>query len=193
MNTRHAAVQQSAALYISAADGYAASVPKPIAIASSAFFAAAAGLLAVVALTPPLRAAAEHDSHDAVMTTTLAHQLREPIPTPQRPVPTARLRLRNVVHRDILDVVPFDGQGHPRAAAFRRINHFFRSARGSEVDIDPRLVELLMTISRHYGGRTLTLISGHRDPGGSTSKKSYHVRGQAADIAVPGVRARDLY
>jgi len=102
------------------------------------------------------------------------------------------LRLLNVVRKESLDVVPFDSFGRPAPDAFAQIDHLFRSARDSQAAIDPKLIELLISIARHYPDRRLRLISGHRDPGGRTSKKSYHVRGMAADIAVAGVPSRDL-
>ncbi len=117
---------------------------------------------------------------------------RQQRPLPMRPLPAARLSLLNVVRKEPLSVVPFDPFGRPVPEAFAQIGYLFRSARGAETSIDPRLVELLMTIARHYPERQLSLISGHREPGGRTSNKSYHVRGMAADIAVAGIPSHEL-
>jgi len=111
---------------------------------------------------------------------------------PARPLPAANLDLLAVVRMEKLALEPFDLQGVPRIESFDQIDHLFRSAKGSEVPIDPRLVELLMQIQRRFDGRQLVLISGHRDPGWGTSNKSFHVRGMAADIAVAGVSPSEV-
>lgn len=126
-------------------------------------------------------------ARDGVVTRT--HQAE---PVPSRPLPDAHLDMLAVVRKEHIDLQPFDGFGEPVPESFGAVQHLFRSAKGSEVPIDPRLVELLMTISRRFEGRQLVLISGHRDPGAGTSSKSYHVRGMAADIAIAGVRPREV-
>lgn len=57
----------------------------------------------------------------------------------------------------------------------------------------PRLVALLATISDHFGGAEITIVSGRREAGGYTRESSRHTRGQATDIRVRGVSNRALW
>ena len=102
------------------------------------------------------------------------------------------LRLERLDGKPLLDVQPFDVDGRPRASAFAAIAKVFQARNGDRVDIAPRLVELLITISLAYDGKAVGLVSGHRVPGRGTRRTSYHVRGMAADIAMRGVKVHDL-
>jgi uncharacterized protein YcbK (DUF882 family) len=79
-------------------------------------------------------------------------------------------------------------------ATYRAIRHLMRCRRtGAEAPIDPRLIELLYKISQRTGEK-IVLISGFRTPA-FAAPASYHVRGMAADIRIPGLTAlmvRDL-
>jgi uncharacterized protein YcbK (DUF882 family) len=85
--------------------------------------------------------------------------------------------------------------GEPTVQSYRRLRHFMRCLRtGAETPIDPRLVELLYRISQRTGQR-IQLVSGFRAPMFSTADLSYHTRGMAADIRIPGMTplmVRDL-
>lgn len=65
----------------------------------------------------------------------------------------------------------------------------------STTKIDPKLVEYLQQIRKHFG-KPVTVTSAYRceihnkNIGGAT--KSYHMRGQAADIVVSGVSSREV-
>lgn len=102
------------------------------------------------------------------------------------------LPLYNLNTRETLSLdVSLTGAGlDPVQASAAR--HFFRSSGGAELELDPRLVELLAELSAAYGGKTIVLVSGHRVPGRGTSARSYHVKGMAADVAIDGVSTRDL-
>ncbi len=108
-------------------------------------------------------------------------------------LPSGRIRMRSVGRKEELDLAAFDGNGLPRSDAFAALRHFFRSMQGHSVDVDPRLVELCGTLQRHWPDRPLVLVSGYRDPAPHGRNKSYHLRGMAADVAVPGVSAFELY
>jgi uncharacterized protein YcbK (DUF882 family) len=136
--------------------------------------------------------AAMHDAPLAARAARLDALLGRPTPPPARPLPPARLRLSST-RGESIDVVPFDAQGRPRASAFDAISRLFRANEGKLVAIDPRLVELLVTLGARFPDRTMLLVSGHRDPDGRTSARSYHVRGMAADVAVEGEHTLTLY
>jgi uncharacterized protein YcbK (DUF882 family) len=91
--------------------------------------------------------------------------------------------------------VAFDlATGEMDAETYRTIRHLFRCRRtGTEAPIDPRLIEMLYHISQRTGERIL-LISGFRTPA-FAAPNSYHIRGMAADIRIPGMTplmVRDL-
>lgn len=85
--------------------------------------------------------------------------------------------------------------GETEEKSYRSLRHQMRCLRtGAETPIDPRLVELLHAIARRTGTR-IDLVSGFRAPMFSTAKLSYHTRGMAADIRIPGMTplmVRDL-
>lgn len=115
-----------------------------------------------------------------------------PAPVPVPTLPQGRLVVERLDGTPMIDVVPFDAQGEPIASAFEAISDAFQSRGGHQVDIDPRLVELLMMLSRAFDERPIALVSAHRQPGRGTRKTSYHVKGMAADVAIRGVRVLDL-
>jgi uncharacterized protein YcbK (DUF882 family) len=108
------------------------------------------------------------------------------------PPPAGSLTLSRLATGERVEIVPFDGHGVPQSEAFATLARFFQPSSGHVVPIDPLLVDLLMRMQRELGGKPLVLVSGHREPGRGTSKKSYHVRGMAADIAVAGVGVQEL-
>jgi len=57
----------------------------------------------------------------------------------------------------------------------------------------PRLVALLASISDHFGGAEITIVSGRREAGGYTRESSRHTQGQATDIRVRGVTMRQVW
>lgn len=81
--------------------------------------------------------------------------------------------------------------GEPSEASMRALQHQFRCLRTrEEASIAPALVALLARLARELGGR-LELVSGYRAPLYSRDH-SFHTRGEAADIRVPGWKAFEL-
>lgn len=85
--------------------------------------------------------------------------------------------------------------GEIEAEGYRRFRHLMRCLRtGAETPIDPRLIDLLYRIARRTQQKII-LISGFRAPMYSLATLSYHTRGMAADIRIPGMTplmVRDL-
>ncbi len=90
-------------------------------------------------------------------------------------------------------------------AALDRIATLFRDRRtGETVPIDPALVDLLTDLRERCGAGPDTpvhITSGYRSPltnvalsrsNPNVAENSYHLRGQAADISIPGVPPRCL-
>jgi uncharacterized protein YcbK (DUF882 family) len=85
--------------------------------------------------------------------------------------------------------------GELEPESYRRLRHQFRCQHTTaEAPIDPRLIDLLYRIAQRTKQKVL-LVSGFRAPMYSKAKLSYHTRGMAADIRIPGMTAmmaRDL-
>jgi LysM repeat protein len=58
-------------------------------------------------------------------------------------------------------------------------------ASGSGPQMDPRLIQLLVQVSDHFGGRPVRIVSGMRD--NSYFHDSKHPLGRALDFSIPGV------
>jgi hypothetical protein len=67
---------------------------------------------------------------------------------------------------------------------------------GVQHEIDPRLIEMLEIVRNRFK-QPIAIVSGYRSP--SWNKKvggasgSFHVKGMAADIKIPGVSPTDIY
>jgi uncharacterized protein YcbK (DUF882 family) len=85
--------------------------------------------------------------------------------------------------------------GEVQADAYRSLRHFMRCLRTTaETPIDPRLIDLLYRIAQRTRQKVI-LVSGFRAPMFSMAALSYHTRGMAADIRIPGMTplmVRDL-
>jgi len=85
--------------------------------------------------------------------------------------------------------------GEVDAAGYTRLRHMMRCLRTTaETPIDPRLIDLLYRIAQRTHQKII-LVSGFRAPMFSLAALSYHTRGMAADIRIPGMTplmARDL-
>ena len=87
--------------------------------------------------------------------------------------------------------------------ALNNINHIMRDIRTNDVKpIDTHLLDLIFSISIKLKPETpFRVISGYRSPktntllrkrGNGAAKKSYHIKGQAVDIRLPGYRTSVL-
>jgi uncharacterized protein YcbK (DUF882 family) len=117
---------------------------------------------------------------------------------PARAVPAdhvARFMLESVNNGEQAEVALDLGTGECDEKSYRTLRHVMRCLRtGAETPIDPRLIELLQVIAQRAHSKIL-LVSGFRAPMFSTAALSYHTRGMAADIRIPGMTAlmvRDL-
>lgn len=87
--------------------------------------------------------------------------------------------------------------------AFRQINHVMRDHRTGDLHpIDPRLVDILSKMQKRCAcSDPITVLSGYRSPKTNNmlrsttrnvARNSYHMRGQAVDIRVPGTAASQV-
>jgi uncharacterized protein YcbK (DUF882 family) len=54
-----------------------------------------------------------------------------------------------------------------------------------QVEVDPRLYQLIVRVSDEFGGRPIRVVSGYREK--SFAKNSKHRSGRALDFSIPGV------
>jgi uncharacterized protein YcbK (DUF882 family) len=116
-----------------------------------------------------------------------------PAPPPVESPALPTLRIYGIGRQSEITVAPFGADGEPLAPALEALEAFFGARSGKAAPIDPRLVAVLMELSRAFDDRPITLISGHREPGRGTRESSYHVKGMAADISIEGVKPHDVY
>jgi uncharacterized protein YcbK (DUF882 family) len=94
-----------------------------------------------------------------------------------------------------VEVVLDLASGEVEPASYRALRRFMRCQRtGAETPLDPRLIELLYRISQRTRQK-IEIVSGFRAPMFSLATLSYHTRGMAADIRIPGMTplmVRDL-
>jgi uncharacterized protein YcbK (DUF882 family) len=77
--------------------------------------------------------------------------------------------------------------GEIEPESYRQLRHQMRCLHTTaETPPDPRLIELLYKISQRTHQKII-LVSGFRAPMYSRAKLSYHTRGMAADIRIPGM------
>ncbi len=108
-----------------------------------------------------------------------------PIGGPPRP---GELTLYNFNTGETLTLRPFDETDRIPVTAQSSIDWIFRCfrERNATQPIDSTLVRLLYEASHRFGA-PIVLVSGFRTPAFSRRRNSYHVRGKAADVRIPGV------
>jgi uncharacterized protein YcbK (DUF882 family) len=81
-----------------------------------------------------------------------------------------------------------DRRGRVAPTALKTFERVLRANNGQAHAIDPRLIALLATVSNHFGGRPIEIVSGYR-PYASTqhTRHSNHNAGRAIDFRVSGV------
>jgi uncharacterized protein YcbK (DUF882 family) len=113
----------------------------------------------------------------------------EKLRTPAPP-PSGNLYLYHVFRGEALKVNIYNSDGSYDIEALRAASHLLRCPRtDTERDMEPRLLVILSHIYDHFGRRRVEVTSGYRN---QRRTSSYHFRGSATDILVPGVRPAKL-
>jgi len=118
------------------------------------------------------------------------------------PVPQRSLRFCNLHSLETLETIYWK-EGQYLEGALEEINYLFRDRRTQEIHaIDTGLLDLLHALKNHLKtGATFNLICGYRSPqtnamlrkkSKAVAKKSFHLKGQAVDIRVPGLSTAAL-
>jgi uncharacterized protein YcbK (DUF882 family) len=138
-----------------------------------------------VALHPLTGGGDAEDEPAAVLTGIARH------PTGQK----GHFVIESVNTGETVDVKLDLASGEVEAQSYRSLRRLMRCLRtGAETPMDPRLIELLYRISQRTHQK-IQMVSGFRAPMFSLATLSYHTRGMAADIRIPGMTplmVRDL-
>lgn len=113
------------------------------------------------------------------------------------------LTLNNANTGESLKAEFYDGKCY-NPQELSKLNDFFRDFRRDDViRIDPKLFDYLYDLTKLLEiSKPVTLLSGYRSPATNNmlrtrmrtvAKKSYHTRGQAMDLRIPGVELKYLY
>jgi uncharacterized protein YcbK (DUF882 family) len=128
----------------------------------------------------------------------------EIVPNDDSALRTGKLSFNNAHTGDFINIRYFNEQGKLDGPACRELSHFFRChMTGRETRINPRLFLLLDAVRNGLGAgeEPFLLFSGYRSPAynrllarrdGHVARSSFHMRGMAADVALPGVPLADL-
>ena len=122
---------------------------------------------------------------------------------PQPVVGERSLALYNLHTGESLRTIYWE-QGDYLLDALHEVSHLMRDFRTGEVrPISPQLLDLLHRLHRNMGGRQpFHLISGYRSPhtnallrseSSGVAKHSLHMKGEAADIRLPGRSLKQLH
>lgn len=114
--------------------------------------------------------------------------------------PARRLRLHHVATGESLEVAYWTSEEGYRADALERIDRLLRDHHNGQIKpIDPRLLDQLHALQATLAPRRpILVVSGYRSPETNArlrrsdrrvAARSYHLRGQAADIRIPGCEA----
>ena len=106
------------------------------------------------------------------------------------------LKLHNALTRENVEVEYWVG-GEFVPEALKELNHFLRDPHNGKVtEIDPRLYHLIFDIAGKLGAKgIINIMSGYRSPvtndrlrrrNSAAAKGSFHVKGKAVDIRIPG-------
>ncbi len=110
---------------------------------------------------------------------------KEPVPRP-----SGNIHVMNVNLHEELKINIFNPDGSYSVEAMEELSRLLRCKRTDEQrPMEPRLFSILSTVYDHYGGRRVDVVSGFRN---QRRTSSYHFKGSATDIRVPGVSPRKL-
>jgi uncharacterized protein YcbK (DUF882 family) len=113
-----------------------------------------------------------------------------------------RLTLVRPATGDVAQDVPFWWAGAVYEEGLAELDRLMRDVEADEVQpIDLRVYYLLAMVQAEFGGRPILVTSGYRTEatnerlrrrGIDAARNSFHLRGRAVDIQVPGVEPRSM-
>jgi uncharacterized protein YcbK (DUF882 family) len=105
------------------------------------------------------------------------------------PRPSGNLALHVLATHEQVKLNIYNEDGSYDVDAIKQVSHLLRCKRtDTEKDIEPRLMTILSHVYDHYG-KPIEIVSGFRNQQRTTS---FHYRGSASDIRIPGVEPKKL-
>jgi uncharacterized protein YcbK (DUF882 family) len=111
-------------------------------------------------------------------------------PAPRDPSGRPMLSLTTVNRRETLAVPALGDDGGFASADLDRIARLLRASSGEQHPIDPRTLDLVYRIERHFDVGEVRVVSGYRVP--RPGSHSNHGKGRAIDLIVPGIADEDV-
>lgn len=107
--------------------------------------------------------------------------------------PYAPVELFAINGKETLQLRLRDDKGRPLRNVQKRFDRFLRCHHTNKVyPMNPRLVRVLYQVGKHYPGRRLEVVSGYRHPSAAKNPRSPHMKGQACDFRVTGIKNTEL-
>lgn len=128
----------------------------------------------------------------------LQPQRRPPQRPAQQSAATGRksfpaIEMYEVNLNEMLKFRPFDERGRPRKQALAELTKFMRCHHtGKQHRVDPRLMDALYTVGRHFAGKRIEVYSGYRPKQFCERAHSRHLTASAVDFRVDGVENEAL-
>jgi uncharacterized protein YcbK (DUF882 family) len=105
----------------------------------------------------------------------------------------AKLVLYSLNSRGRTELAAASDRGGFAASDLERAASVLReTASGNEHPVEPRLLDVVYRIQRHFQAEEIRVISGYRTPPSIARRASNHGRGRAIDIVVPGASDADV-
>jgi uncharacterized protein YcbK (DUF882 family) len=111
-------------------------------------------------------------------------------PIPRDPTGRPMLALTTVNRRESLAVAALTDEGGFASVDLDRLALLLRSGTGDEHPMDPRTLDLVYRIERHFEVPEIRVVSGYRVP--KPGSRSNHGKGRAIDLIVPGTADEDV-
>ena len=111
-------------------------------------------------------------------------------PMPRDPTGRPMLALTTVNRRESLEVPALSDDGGFASADLDRIAQLLRASTGDAHPMDPRTLDLVYRIERHFEVPEIRVVSGYRVP--RPGSRSNHGKGRAIDLIVPGTADEDV-
>jgi uncharacterized protein YcbK (DUF882 family) len=109
---------------------------------------------------------------------------------PRDPGGRPMLALTTVNRHESLSVAAMGDDGGFASVDLDRVAHLLRASTGEEHPIDPRTLDLVYRIARHFEVAEIRVVSGYRVP--RPGSHSNHGKGRAVDLIVPGTPDEDV-
>jgi len=103
-----------------------------------------------------------------------------------------KLVLNAVYIKEVAELTAASDEGGFAAEDLDQAAHVLRSAEGNEHPVEPRTLDVIYRIQRHFDAHEIRIISGYRTPKPDGTGQGLHGRGIAIDFVVPGASDLDV-